>query len=96
MPRGNAPQTKVIYKGESDSFVIFVESEQDVETWKKDRSVPLAQVVAGFKIFQTHGYVIPCRLLKPILFFEPPPIIAVECEEECVTIQTVLAFLQQT
>jgi Shwachman-Bodian-Diamond syndrome (SBDS) protein len=56
MTRGNAPQTKVIYKGASDSFVIFAEGEQEIKDWKKDRSVPLAQVVAGFKIFQTHGY----------------------------------------
>lgn len=53
MVRGNTPQTKVIYKGESDSFIVFAESEKDVEDWKKDRSIPLTQVVAGFKIFQT-------------------------------------------
>jgi Shwachman-Bodian-Diamond syndrome (SBDS) protein len=57
MPRGNAPQTKVIFKGATDSFVVFVDSEQAVKDWMKDRSVPLAQVMAGFKIFQTHKYV---------------------------------------
>ncbi len=58
MPRGNAPQVKVIYKGGSDSFVVFVDNEQTVKDWRKDRSIPLAQVMAGFKIFQTHKYVI--------------------------------------
>jgi Shwachman-Bodian-Diamond syndrome (SBDS) protein len=54
MPRGNASQTKVVYKGATDSFVVFVDSEQAVKDWMKDRSIPLAQVMAGFKIFQTH------------------------------------------
>lgn len=54
MPRANDAQTKVHYKGSQDDFVIFVDSAQAVEDWKKDSSVPLAQVVSGWKVFITH------------------------------------------
>lgn len=51
MPRGNATQTQVFYKGSSgDQFTVFVESEEDVKKWKADSSIPLSQVVAGWKI----------------------------------------------
>ena len=56
MPRGNSPQTKVHYGGTTEDFVIYVDSAADVEAWKKDRSIPLAQVVSGFKIFVTHKH----------------------------------------
>ena len=36
--------------------MIFVDDAQSVQKWKADRSVPLAQVVSGFKIFVTHKY----------------------------------------
>ncbi|KAM3425421.1 SDO1-like protein C21C3.19 [Cercospora zeina] len=52
--RGNEPQTKVHYKGSNDDFIIIVDSAKAVQDWKKDSSVPLAQVVAGFKVFLTH------------------------------------------
>ncbi|EON67177.1 hypothetical protein W97_06430 [Coniosporium apollinis CBS 100218] len=52
--RGNAPNTKVHYKGKDDDFVIFAESAKAVQEWKRDKSVPLAQVVNGWKIFCTH------------------------------------------
>jgi len=58
MPRGNAAQTKVHYQGKEDDFVIFVEDIEQVQKWKNDRSIPLAQVVSGFKIFVTHKYVL--------------------------------------
>ena len=54
MPRGNASQTIVHYKGKVDDFIVFVESRQMVEAWKKDKSVPLAQVMQGWKVFVTH------------------------------------------
>lgn len=59
MTRGNAPQTKVHYRGKNDDFVVMVESAQAVKDWKGDKSVPLAQVVSGFKVFVTHKYVLP-------------------------------------
>ncbi|KAL6708807.1 hypothetical protein ACN47E_002214 [Coniothyrium glycines] len=57
MARGNAPQVKVFYKGSNgDQFVIFVESEEAVQNWKKDPSIPLSEVVAGWKILvPEHG-----------------------------------------
>lgn len=57
MPRGNDQQTKVHYKGEHEDFIVFVESAKELEKWKGDKSVPLAQVVGGWKIFVTHKYV---------------------------------------
>ncbi|KAF2677024.1 putative RNA binding protein [Lentithecium fluviatile CBS 122367] len=56
MPRGNDQQTKVHYKGKEDDFIIFVDSAEAVESWKKDSSVPLAQVVSGWKVFVTHKH----------------------------------------
>ncbi|ERF68806.1 hypothetical protein EPUS_06250 [Endocarpon pusillum Z07020] len=56
MPRGNGAQSKVVFHGASDSFIVFVESPEAVKDWKKDRSIPLAQVMAGFKVFQTHKH----------------------------------------
>lgn len=57
MPRGNAPQSKVHYQGKVDDFVIMVDDIKSVQNWKDDRSIPLAHVVSGFKIFVTHKYV---------------------------------------
>jgi hypothetical protein len=54
MTRGNVAQTKVHYKGKDDDFIIFVDSSQAVQNWRADRSIPIAQVVSGFKIFVTH------------------------------------------
>ena len=52
--RGNAPQTKVHMKGKDEDFIVFVESKEAVQNWKKDKTIPLAQVVGGWKIFVTH------------------------------------------
>ncbi|KAF7197705.1 SDO1-like protein C21C3.19 [Pseudocercospora fuligena] len=52
--RGNEATTKVHYKGSNDDFIIFVDSAKAVQDWKQDSSIPLAQVVSGFKIFVTH------------------------------------------
>jgi FKBP-type peptidyl-prolyl cis-trans isomerase len=54
MARGDGEQVKVHYKGTNDDYVIFVESSEAVQNWKKDSSIPLAQVVNGWKIFCTH------------------------------------------
>ena len=53
--RGNAAQFKAHFKGKNDDFVVFVDSKEAVQNWKKDKSVPLAQVVSGWKVFVTHG-----------------------------------------
>ena len=51
MARGNAPQTQVFYKGSNgDQFTVFVESEEQLKKWKADSSIPMTEVVAGWKI----------------------------------------------
>ncbi|CAO2657835.1 Nn.00g070950.m01.CDS01 [Neocucurbitaria sp. VM-36] len=57
MARGNATHVQVFYKGSSgDVFTVFVESEEAIKQWKNDSSIPLAQVVAGYKIMMPeHG-----------------------------------------
>jgi hypothetical protein len=52
--RGNENQVKVHFKGEQDDFIVFVESAKAVQDWKKDKTIPLAQVVNGWKVFVTH------------------------------------------
>ncbi|KAM0720623.1 hypothetical protein Q7P37_004760 [Cladosporium fusiforme] len=54
--RGNATQIRVHYKGNEDDFVIFADSVQAINDWKKDKSVPLAQVASSFKVFVTHNH----------------------------------------
>ncbi|KAK3173727.1 hypothetical protein OEA41_007059 [Lepraria neglecta] len=56
MPRGNASQSKVHYQGKEEDFVIYIDDIESVQKWKGDRSIPLAQVVSGFKIFVTHKH----------------------------------------
>jgi Shwachman-Bodian-Diamond syndrome (SBDS) protein len=54
MPRGNVSVTKVFFKGNTEDFIVFVESIEDLAKWKQDSSIPLAQVVDSFKIMITH------------------------------------------
>ncbi|KAG7006972.1 hypothetical protein G7Y79_00012g033080 [Physcia stellaris] len=56
MTRGNVHQSKVHYQGKEEDYVIFVDDVKSVQDWKNDRSIPLAQVVSGFKIFVTHKH----------------------------------------
>ncbi|KAK4997454.1 hypothetical protein LTR28_013976, partial [Elasticomyces elasticus] len=52
--RGNASQIKVHYKGKDEDFVVFADSAKAVKDWKADKSIPVAQVVSGYKVFVTH------------------------------------------
>ncbi|EAU36642.1 conserved hypothetical protein [Aspergillus terreus NIH2624] len=56
MPRANDPTSKVFYKGSSDDFIVFVDDAQALNNWRKDRSIPLADVLNGWKIFTTHRH----------------------------------------
>ncbi|KAI4246617.1 MAG: hypothetical protein LQ352_006365 [Teloschistes flavicans] len=56
MTRGNGHYSKVHYQGKDEDFVIMVDDVKAVQDWKDDRSIPLAQVVSGFKIFVTHKH----------------------------------------
>ena len=53
MARGNDSQVKVHYQGKDEDFIIFVDNPEAVKKWKADSSIPLAQVVSGFKVFVT-------------------------------------------
>ena len=57
MTRGNAHQSKVHFQGKEEDFIVYVDNAESLNNWKKDRSIPLAQVVNGFKIFVTHKWV---------------------------------------
>ncbi|GAO15541.1 uncharacterized protein UV8b_02973 [Ustilaginoidea virens] len=55
MTRGESTRSKVHYKGNSDDFLVFVDDEASYKKWKLgDSSVPLADFVAAFQVFQTH------------------------------------------
>ncbi|KAJ6016411.1 ribosome maturation protein [Penicillium herquei] len=54
MTQGNTRQSKVYYKGRTEDFVIFVTDITAVQNWRKYRTLPLAQVMDGWKIFTSH------------------------------------------
>jgi hypothetical protein len=54
MPRGEAQQTKVHYKGKEDDFIVFIDDAKQLKEWKSDKSIPLAQFVGSFKVFVSH------------------------------------------
>lgn len=56
MARGNAPQSRVHYKGKDEDFILLVDDLEAVKKWREDKSTPLAQVVSSFKVFVTHGH----------------------------------------
>ncbi|KAJ6070754.1 ribosome maturation protein [Penicillium canescens] len=56
MATGNTRQSKVFYKGRSEDFVIFVADTTAMQNWRKDHSIPLAQVMDGWKIFTAHQH----------------------------------------
>ncbi|KAK2865090.1 hypothetical protein FQN49_003918 [Arthroderma sp. PD_2] len=56
MARGNVGVYKVFFKGQTDDFVVYVDDVTAVKQWRKDKTIPLAQVVSGWKIFITHRH----------------------------------------
>ncbi|KAI9882955.1 MAG: translational elongation factor EF-1 alpha [Watsoniomyces obsoletus] len=54
--RGNAPTTKVHYAGKEDDFIIFIDDVEEFQKWQKDKSIPIAQFISGWKIFVTHKH----------------------------------------
>ena len=52
--KGNSAQNRVHYKGKSDDFIIFVDDPEELKQWRTDKTIPLAQVVDGWKVFVTH------------------------------------------
>ena len=53
MTRGHTEHTKIHYQGKDHDFIIFAESVEMVNKWKSNKSVPMAEVVNGWKIFTT-------------------------------------------
>ncbi|KAL3472143.1 ribosome maturation protein [Aspergillus californicus] len=54
--RGNDSSNKIFYKGRSDDFIIFIEDVATLKNWKNDSTIPLSDVVNGWKIFVTHKH----------------------------------------
>jgi len=52
--KGNTAVTKVVYTAGDEDFIVLVENVEALEKWRKDSSVPLADVVDGYKVFTTH------------------------------------------
>lgn len=76
MPRGNAPQTKIHYQGKDEDFIVFVESKEELQKWKGDKSIPLAEVMSGFKVFVTNKYapVPPLQTYRPSSYSTASPV----------------------
>lgn len=55
MPRGEAIQNKVHYRGTDEDFIVFVDDVPAFNKWKTDTSVPLSHFVSAFKVFVTHN-----------------------------------------
>jgi hypothetical protein len=49
---------KVLYKGRPEDFVILVADVTGMDKWRKDHSIPLAQVMDGWEVFTAHQYVL--------------------------------------
>jgi ribosome maturation protein Sdo1 len=56
MARGDVNHVKVHYQGQDEDFIVFLDSVEDYQKWRGDKSVPLAQVVSSFKVFTTHRH----------------------------------------
>ncbi|KAJ5871256.1 uncharacterized protein N7529_003609 [Penicillium soppii] len=56
MPRGNETAHKMYYKGSSEDFIVFVDDHEILQKWKTDRTIPLSEVLNGWKIFVTHSH----------------------------------------
>lgn len=54
MPRPTEVNAKVFFKGTTEDFIVFVDDAATLNEWRKDRSIPLARVLNGWKIFVTH------------------------------------------
>jgi hypothetical protein len=68
MPRANDNTHKIFYKGRSEDFIVFVDDLNILQKWKGDRSVPLTDVLNGWKIFVTHGCVLVSLVLVIVIY----------------------------
>ncbi|CAG8905760.1 unnamed protein product [Penicillium egyptiacum] len=56
MTRAKETASKIFYKGSSDDFIVFVDDLDTLKKWKTDRSIPLTDVLNGWKIFLTRSH----------------------------------------
>ncbi|KAJ5623534.1 hypothetical protein N7490_012139 [Penicillium lividum] len=47
---------KVFYKGKSEDFIVYVDDLEILQKWKNDRSIPLSDVLNGWKILVSHSH----------------------------------------
>ncbi|KAJ5884723.1 hypothetical protein N7495_009233 [Penicillium taxi] len=55
MTRANDTTSKVVYKGRTEDFIVFVDDADILQKWKGDKSIALSDVLNGWKIFISHG-----------------------------------------
>ncbi|KAJ6114361.1 RNA binding protein [Penicillium sp. IBT 16267x] len=56
MTRGASTACKVFYKGKSEDFIVYVDDLEILQKWKHDRSIPLSDVLNGWKILVSHSH----------------------------------------
>jgi hypothetical protein len=58
MTRGNTQEVKMHYKGPNtgDDYVVYIASAEAARDWKKDKTIPLVDVLDGFFVFVSHKY----------------------------------------
>jgi hypothetical protein len=56
MTRGTVQEAKVHYRGQNihDDFLVYISDVETFQRWKKDKSVPMVDVLDGYKVFVTH------------------------------------------
>jgi len=54
MTRADGGITSVHYKGKEDDFIVIIEGAEAIKRWKKDKTIPLVDVVNSFDVFVTH------------------------------------------
>jgi len=53
---GDRKLTKVFLSKNDQDFIIIIADSDTLSRWKKDKSVPLTQVVDSFQVFTTHKH----------------------------------------
>lgn len=56
MARGETNRVKVHYRGNDETFLVFLDSVEGYQKWLRDRSVPLTHVLSSFKVFTTRKH----------------------------------------
>jgi hypothetical protein len=56
MTRGNTQEVKVHYRGQNvhDDFLVYVTDADLLVKWRKDKTIPMTEVIDSYKVFVTH------------------------------------------